>query len=381
MKKSILLFLLLFAGGILLHAATFNVNQDVVFTTNCNDMDEFNGQATTPIATVTVNVNHTINGGPLGDPNLENNVNQDCRRYMFFDVYKKNMFGQLTYETTVTKYDYWIKGATYPFGSSSTTYQLTGADLESAGVSSGTKEIKLRVRYDYFGNTPHVINAFIYENGNLALSQFNAEGDDFTVDMGTLRCMTFYPCTARLSPSGSVYLQFVSDGVNDYYIKRYEYHANVTGGSGSFTYMWSETTSGTVSSNSNIEFSLGLKQFPGLSLTVIDNVTGCVYTWTNKNDLEASPLATEAWTFSIAPNPVQALQPVHLAIFLPSADEATVQVYDLQGREITSLRTPLDLPAGDSNVELNGQLPAGTYLVRIRTAAHGHLSQRLLVRP
>jgi len=382
MKKTILLpILLLFFAFQTVDAATFNVTQNVVFkTASCTNPPFRNGQYNSWLGKVTVNVSHDIDGLSVGSPFLANTINYDCWRYIYFDIYKQTPWGW-SLEGSVSKYDRWLKGAAYDYGSSSNDYYLYPSDMEAQGISAGVKQIRIRVYYNYYGQTPHVINVTTQRTGTTYCVKNNAEGSNFQCSLGTHRCIDWYPCTATISPLGYISLTPLYDFFGNIvgYIQRYTYNANVSGGSGSYSYDWDLAGSSAGSSGSGFTFNWNNPGSPSVSLTVTDNVSGCVYTWNNKTDgnlevrTEGDP-SVRAW-----PNPAAAGQAIELEYLAPEQDMVDIDVYDLQGRKVADVMAPQSVLVGIHNASIQTQLPAGTYFVRLTTSKHGSATTRIVV--
>lgn len=370
-----------------MQAVTYTVNQSIDYLApkGCFGPNNpvFNGQDIATLVTINVGVSHNINGYPVGSPNLPSTINQQCWRYLFFDVYKYNN-GVETFEATITKYNFWLQGAATTNGSSNIAYDLTVADLVAAGISGGKKVVRLRVRYDYFGSTPHTLNLNVTSNGSALCSQNNIDNganSPLNCTVGLVDCFTFNPCNANINLFGYVSLQPIYDRMGNIigYTKEYTYPAFVSGGSGNYSYSWSVTEVPNASSSTSTLKFLYNGNNPHVYLTVTDNVTGCVYYWSShgKTVMEAEAAVAE---MTLSPNPASSYGQVRVDYTLPSSDMVSIQLYDVAGKMVRDLGDQVEGFSGENSMELSlDGIAPGIYLLRLASPLNGNLTKKLIV--
>jgi hypothetical protein len=141
--------------------------------------------------------------------------------------------------------------------------------------------------------------------------------------------------------------------------------ATILSGDGPFTYQWSN--GGTTASITNL---------PGgeYTVTVTSQTTGCTSVATIVVETSVGTQHLPAgWYVQIAPNPAGAFS--RLDLRLPQPMDADIVLTDLSGRTLRTIFSG-SIEQQQLRIDLES-LPAGLYLVRIRTAAHAH-SLRLL---
>lgn len=388
MKRIFTLSLLaLFALGFSsLQAVTYTVNQSIDFVGPKQCFGPLtpvvNGQDLVDLVSVDVHVDHNINGYPVGSPFLPATINNQCWRYLYFDIYKYNN-GLETYEATITKYHYWLHGAAYTNGSSTNTYTLSVNDLNNAGISGGKKIVRLRVKYDYFGNTPHTLNLNVSSNGNALCSQNNIDysaNSPLTCNVGLIDCFTYHPCDADLTVFGYVSLVPQYDRFGNFigYTKQYTYPVNISGGSGNFTYSWTSNDVPNTSSGTSFVFQYSGNN-PHVNLTVTDNVTGCVYFWSTNGKNSVEP-EVESAEFGFAPNPVASNSSLRVNFSLTSPDRVNFELYDLSGKMVKTLGHSVEGFMGDNSTEIStSDISPGIYFVRMLSSQNGTHTQKLVV--
>lgn len=377
---------MLMAGFLSLHAGTFDVTQNIVasFPSGCSPATApfFAHNSTGSIFDVTVYVEHDIVG--VGAPNLPSTINQQCWRFLYFDIYSVTG-GQESLEATVEKFDRWLVGADFPNGSSTKNYSLDAADLVAAGVSDGYKIVRLRVEYRYNIPTPHTLNLTVLKNG-VSHCYFpnvdNTSNSPYDCFMGGLGCLNYATCDADLDMS---YVIGLGQGGPFGLFPSYYFYPTMSNGVGPYTYEW------TVVDNKNEQVvATGTVQnftydnLNWLSITVTLKVTdsnGCTYFWSNSFKKGFGDELSGALGLVAGPNPVSAGTPLNLRFFLPQDEEVSLALYDLSGREVAGSARVLKGEEGENNLELGTEgLAPGAYLLRIASPNHGDLSQKILVR-
>ena len=388
-KKYLLSFLAMLAAGFLsLHAGTFDVTQNIVasFPSGCSPATApfYSAGSSGSIFDVTVYVEHDIVG--VGNPSLANTINQQCWRFLNFDVYAVDPnTGQESLETTVEKFDRWLAGAAVPNGSSTNTYSLDAADLAAAGVTDGYKIVRLRVEYRYNIPTPHTLNLSVLKNGALECYIPNVDyvtNSPYECFMGSLGCLNYANCDASLQVTYSVSLG-MSGPFSIYPI--YNFTSKMTNGVGPFTYEWTVVDNRNeqiVATGSSANFTFhNINLLPiTVSLKVTDS-NGCTYFWSGSFKKGLNDGFSDALGLTAGPNPVSAGAPLQLRFFLPSADEVALSLYDLGGREVRGSARTLRAVAGENLLEIGtAGLAPGAYLLRLSSPVHGKLSQKVLVK-
>ena len=385
--KSTLLFLsVLLLGFGNVSAVTFTVHQNLVNLSpvpNCNSSNlvTYNDQGWGNVVSMQVEVNHNVNGTVVGSPWLVNTINDHCWRYVKFHIYSvTNGVPSLNPEATVTKYAHWLTGAVYNNGSSVRQYHLTVGDLAGAGLSAGKKQVRIEVKYHYWGNTPHTINLNVSQNNIPSWSQPNIDGANSTLICnmsGIAGCFNYQPCNANVSMIGmAVFYPWPSKCS-----VIYRYWANVSGGSGNYSYYWSRSNSSQHSTTNQLRFCK--PSSPGtVYLTVTDNVTGCVYYKSQSfSKQEELVVATQSLLdVTIAPNPVQASSPLNVELKLPLADVVDLDLYDLNGRKVRSLAHHINGAKGTNNFNLSVEgLVSGIYFVRLTSPKNGPFTRKVVI--
>ena len=383
LKISLFLLSFLFFGLGSVNAVTFTVNQNIVNLSaipNCgsSNLVSFNEQSSGNILTVRLDVNHNIDGSIVGSPWLVNTIHNQCWRYVIFHVYKmKGNFPASTPEASFQKYNHWLQGAVYNNGSGSAYYSLDASDLAGLNLSSGKKAVRVEVKYYYWGNTPHTINLNVASNYIPMWSRANIDGANNTLNClqpGIAGCFNYNNCDATMIP----FISFQTFGGFTFYT----YYANVSGGSGNFSYLWKV--------NNGVPFGAGDHYSffgnPGtVKIKVTDNVTGCVYfsngpfKRTEENEL-VQPEET-IFSFRIGPNPGSVNAPLNVKYTLPAADILTVDLYDLSGRLVQNLAHDVNGAMGENTLEVNPEgLSSGIYFVKLNAATSGALMKKIILK-
>ena len=83
-------------------------------------------------------------------------------------------------------------------------------------------------------------------------------------------------------------------------------------------------------------------------------------------DTKVTTVSNKEMQFQVFPNPVQEM--LNLSFDLPKEQEGAIQLFDMQGKVLKTFYSG-ELPKGTNVFEFEtGQLVAGNYIIRIRTA-------------
>lgn len=352
----------------------YNSTQDIQFTEECVfPGNKFNSQSVGPLASVTVDMTHDIVDNVDAAA-----INNDCKRYVYFDVYAKGPGGTQIYEATISKSNSWLyQGVNSQ--SSTVTYDLDPADMDAAGVSGGKKYIHLRVRYDHYGDFPTTINRRVEENGSLVDNAIDVEGTDVTYNFGQIKCLSYFPCDADVVVSTSVELKEVNDGINTYTVKDYAFSVSVSGGSGDFIYEWTNNATGATGSGTTFDVETIFPANADVDLQVEDARTGCVYFWNYKRPHEPRWDVVGSLRSELVPQPVAQGQSSRLLIWLPQDDHLEVALYDFSGRHLGQLFAPAEVAEGNLELVIDSELAPGQYFIQIRGTRSGLHTQRMSV--
>lgn len=384
----LLLFALFAFGGGSLQAGTFDINQNIVNLSaipfcGSPNLISYNGQspASGVVVSMRIDVNHNINGLPYGSPTLPQTINNQCTRVVRYKIFPAlaGVPSSRAPEAVVTKNDNWLRNAAVTNGSGSVQYDLTVGDLQGAGLTSGHKVVYIEVEYYYTASSPHTINIHVSNNGipTWSKNNFDQIGNRLLCQQSTLvGCFNYYPCDATLSILGSIQqIQGPAGWVN-----YYSYTSYITGGSGNFSYAWTRNNTSAVGTNPNYFF-FGSPSLSSVTLTITDNVTGCVYTDSNPlkkgNLVEAT---SSPFVLSVGPNPGQVNAPLRVDFLLEQADFVDVDLYDLQGRKVFQLASQVEGKLGLNSMDLTPEgLEPGVYFVRLVSQQNGTLTQKLIL--
>lgn len=364
----------------------FTVDQDFSFKTpgTCTGrLYKYTGQDPATISTVTVTTDHNI--CLTGSPFLASTINQQCWRYYRYYIYNETS-QQVYLEAVITKYQYWLQGATSSCFSGQTQtgqtqMQLTTQDLINNGISAGKKHVFLRVEYDFFGQNPHNQALNVSANGVDLCSTPDVENanPNFSCFLGKIGCFRWYPCDVDLNVSSYAQLVYVSTGGQGYWTVKYTFSSNPTGGSGNYSYQWNLNGTSISSTNSSFVF-YDNENMTGVSLTVTDNVSGCTYTYYQalKKGAEGGDFLAQT-DLNIAPNPISGNGHLKLDYSLSEPGSVQFSLYDLSGRHVQDLSEMLDGSGGENNYSapLQGVTP-GIYFVRMVTE-NETLTRKLVV--
>ena len=357
---------------------TYTITQDVVYSLdpNCDDV-EFNTQDPWTGANLKLNMTHDIFNNP-SSPYLRYTVNNNGFRYIYFDVYDVNGAGVETLEATITKYSSILYGGINS-GSSSTDYNLDVLDLMNAGITSGFKRVRVRVRMT-LSNLAWQVNGVIQKNGVTECTETPLDGSDFTCDIGLVDCFNYTVC-GNLSVNGLAYLDPIYDifgnivGFNTVY----SYTANISGGSGNYTYFWSGNGTPAFGNQSTYNFTLPSGK-PDVYLQVVDNVTGCMYYWESRRARKTQEVfVDETLGLQVGPNPASTSSQITLQLDLPSNDQFDLDIFDINGRMVLDLPAGATGPGGAQKLTLDPNLAPGMYLIRLQTEEHGSRMKKLIV--
>lgn len=84
------------------------------------------------------------------------------------------------------------------------------------------------------------------------------------------------------------------------------------------------------------------------------------------------------YTLQVTPNPVETTALVRFTV--PETGVATVDLYDALGQRVRQLYSGTVTP-GETTLELNtGELPAGTYIVKVSSGIHTAVERITIVR-
>ena len=377
-KYSIAFFLLalLMLPGVS-NAITYNIYQDIIFEEIILCEEQYITEQDNWVgAQVTVNMTHDIFNVP-SSPFYASNVNSRGWRYIYYDIFDVDNLGNETFETTIQKYHRILHNGVNS-GSSSTTYTLSANDLSQAGVTSGDKVVRLRVKMTLL-EMSHEIQGTFLKNGVVECFTNDLDGSSLTCEMGKIECFNYQECNANVSVFGFISLVPIYDRWGNIvgYTNGFTWNANVTGGSGNYTYSW--TGDGTPSSGSGSTFNF---QFPGnkpeVFLTVTDNETGCVYYWSAGKKAGEEDMIFET-AMQIGPNPAGSGSPIKVTMDLEEADTWQVKVFDLQGRLMTNIPEQTTPRGGHYEISLNQSFAPGVYLVQLHTANQGVKTRKLIV--
>lgn len=299
------------------------------------------------------------------DPDLEKKMNLQAVRNVYYDVYH-DTGNQLQYIKTV------LFSANWLVADSLCWYRAT--DL--VGVPEGNTVLKMRIDIIHSANSPHPVDLAIELNGQLSCSYANFENTTLACDFGQVDCFYYHPC-GEVEVTGQA--NSCSGGGLSNAIC-YEFSASVPNGSGNYTYNWSATQqSGSWSSTNPVfMFQSSFAGHPVVTLNLTDNVTGCEYYF---NTGGKNSFATDAQVenrLQVGPSPSLIGRELTVNYALVSKGKVTISLYDLQGREVQHVYEGTNETDGNHNLKFVPDVPAGTYLLSMRTA-NGLLTQKLIL--
>lgn len=358
-------------------ANTYQITQNAVFTspTNCPGATVSTQTPNWTGGNFTLNMTHNIFNVP-SSPNYASNVNNTGWRYIYWDVYDVDGSGNEILEHTFTEYSRILSGGVNS-GSSSSSFSLNMNDIVTAGISDGEKVIRLRIGMSLTGKS-HTINGEIQANGVEQCDANPLDGNFFSCEVGVIDCFTLQTCAANLNVLGYAYLSPIIDlNGNITYEVRYSYSANISGGSGNYSYYWYGPGIPQTSNGPTYNYRPNGKGW--IYLTVVDNETGCIYYWTSKYGKTNDLASVQSLDFQIGPNPIQQGEKLTSRFSLNQDDSYSIQIFDINGRVFMNAQ---DLPAitsGEQTLELPNNLAPGIYFVRITSQELGSKTKRLVV--
>lgn len=378
-KLSFILFFLLGAFSFS-HAQTnhsITLNFDYLHVNNCF-FEEVNGQESSwSGANVKMELTHNI--GPIASsPDYPSNVDLAGWRQIFFDIFDVDAQGVETLEATITHTNSILSGAV-PSGPFSFEYDIDVQDLISNNISAGQKKVKLRARM-VLGNVTTTVDGFISDNGIVQCSAFPLDGNELICDIGEVDCFTYHPCDVDLNVFGWVTSVGQYDKYGNFigYINEFHYNSTPIGGSGNFTYNWTSVGTPSASGSASYVFTHPSNN-PFIYLRVEDNVTGCIYTFRAGFPKAVISEVGEELTLEAGPNPLSAGKQVTVKFNLPTEDSFELGIYDVNGKLMHDIPAQLSSHSGAHSIQMDPQLSAGIYIVRLITGAHGSKTSKLIV--
>jgi len=375
-----LILSLLMFPALNLSAETFMITYDAYFSapTDCPGPVVNAQDANWVGGAVDVNMKHDIIN-VTGSPTFPYTVDQTGSREILWDIYDVDAQGNETLEGTITDFASILNGGVIS-GSSTGSFSFNMNDVVNAGISTGQKVVRLRIRLEL---TPkaHNINGFVRKNGDLQCSANPLDGYTLTCELGVIDCFNFQACEATLDVlAGTSVEEIIGIGGGVSYVYSYHYSALVSGGSGNFSYAWSGP--GIPSSSNTSSYSFKQNGPKGwVYLTVTDNVTGCIYTWfgnMRKKEGTVDP-SVEAFDFQIGPNPVSQGQKLVSHFVLNQHDTYSLQVLDLHGKILFQVQDTEVAVAGEHSLEIPNDLATGMYMVKMTSQELGTQIKRLVI--
>ncbi len=180
--------------------------------------------------------------------------------------------------------------------------------------------------------------------------------------------------------TGPSYLMFKSKGT---------YNANITGGSGSVSYVWYKKISGQwqqISTSSSITLTMVYDNIE-IKLDLHDNVTGENVSKTKiiyyddglpKKVVQGKDLPTEFKVEQNYPNPFNPTTQINYSI--KEAGLVQLKIYDILGKEIATLVNE-NKEAGNYSVDFNAiELPSGVYIYQLTTSGFTQARKMILAK-
>lgn len=360
--------------------SAYNVTQNAVFTppSNCPGPTVSIQTSNWTGGNLTLNMTHDIFNVP-SSPFYSTSVHYQGWRYLYWDIYDVDALGNQTLEHTISKGSRILTGG-ITSGSSSIPYSLNINDLVSAGISDGEKVVRLRVKMT-LGNMQYNVNGAIQFNGVGTCSANPLDGSSVECDLGIIDCFVLENCTADLNVLQSSALTWAFDiNGNLITVVTHGFEARITGGSGNYSYFW--VGPGNPGTSTSTTFSYREPLAGWVWVTVTDNVTGCVYRWTNKYGNKSSELdgpLVESLDFQIGPNPIQAGEKLTSRFSLNRDDVYSLQIFDVNGRVFMNAQDVPAMLSGKQTLELPNDLAPGVYFVKINSQQLGSKTKRLVV--
>jgi len=363
-----------------LNLSAYNVTQNAVFTppSNCPGPTITSQDASWAGGGLTLNMTHNIFNVP-SSPYYALSVHYQGWRTIFYDIYDVDLLGNEVLEHTIQKQSRILEGGINS-GSSSIHYNLDVNDLNAAGLSDGNKVVKVRVRME-LGNMLYDVNGEIQFNGVETCDANPLDGSFVECELGVIDCFILENCTAELTVTEATSLTWTFDqNGNPITVVTHRFDANITGGSGDYSYYW--VGPGNPGNSTRDYFRYREPAAGWVWVTVTDNVTGCVYRWTNKYGNKMSELdgpLVESLDFQIGPNPMPQGEKLISRFNLNQKDVYSLQIFDVNGKVFLNAQ---DIPAmlsGEQTLELPNKLAPGIYFVRISSSQMGSNTKRLVV--
>lgn len=318
-----------------------------------------------------VNIVSTNTISVPGNPNIVANLSQQAFRYIYFDIYVDDGTSLTLVKTIEKLQNYLYNGS----------HELTVPDLE--GVPPGDIQIHLRVLYDHIGSNPYDLDLYLNSNGqeNCFQPRFDIQGTELACDFGMIDCFEWNPCVAelRVTNPGTCF------SLPGNPTPCYSYQASIDGAIGPVSYEWGVKSligGGVVGTGPNFQIFWDTStQGPGrVILTVTDEGTGCVYTWSSsfKADGQLLEGQFEENALEIGPNPIAGQERLTIKYQLSEPGAVSIDVYDLTGKKLRTLYHNDSAPATEESLRVVPDLSPGYYMVGLKTPT-GMTSQKLII--
>lgn len=387
MKKTtlgyLLLVLFLFPGFSAI-AGTNNITQNAIFTApnDCPNpvVRPVNSQNTSFTGgNFTLNMSHDITNSQYAYF-----VHDRGLRYVYWDIYDVDAQGNQTYETTISEHALILDGGVTT-GNSSTSFNFNMGDVVVAGLSSGSKVVRLRIKMilNAMPNSNDIVNGEIQANGVEICDANPLDGSMVECDLGIIDCFRYIACDADYTVDIQSTLVAVNSPQGDvFFVQEYHYNANILGGSGNFSFSWTGPGLPHSSTSSSYVFQ-NPDRVPGLvRLEITDNVTGCVYRWAqmhNPGFFKSSIPSIQSSGFQIGPNPMHQGQELISHFNLNQGDVYAMKVFDVHGRLFFDTQDIRVTVSGEQVLDLTGNFAPGIYFVQFNSQEFGSQTKRLIV--
>lgn len=381
---ALLAFIGLWSG--VLQAQTWQIEQNVKTEAfaycNISPSPNFHTSLeTSKIFEVQIAVSHNII--ELVGSDLVAQISSQGSRTVYFDIYSNGVL-----EGSIARSDPWLRYAEFSNGSSNTSYSITAADLETAGITtSGDRSIDIRVEYSFSGPSAQDIDLEVQLNGVVTCTQsdFHLPGQNFlNCDFQTLYCFEYAACDGTLTMNVQIIPDFTIENGILIFIWTHKYTASMAGGSGDFSFYWEVSEDPTLYwplATTEISISLPDRSFPTVILTVVDNVTGCEYKFPATNKQVEQLIEEHPGKLIVGPNPAVSGSDINLHFGLAKAGDVQVTMYALDGKQVLGIggTFPGETGANQMKVSTTG-LERGLYLMRIQLQGGGVLTQKIELR-
>lgn len=381
---ALLALLCLWSGA--LQAQTWQIEQNVKTEAfaycNINPSPNFHTSLeTAKIFEVQIAVSHNI--VEMAGSDLVAQVSSQGSRTVYFDIYSNGIL-----EGSISRTDPWLRYAEFSNGSSNTSYSITAADLETAGITtSGDRSIDIRVEYSFIGSSAQDIDLEVQLNGAVTCTEnnFHLPGQNFlNCDFQTLYCFEYAACDGTLSMSVQIIPDFTVENGILIFIWTHKYTATMTGGSGDFSHYWEVSEDPTLYwplTTTEISISLPDRSFPTVILTVVDNITGCEYKFPATNKQVELLMEEHPGKMMIGPNPIPSGSDLNLHLGLSRAGQVRVEMYDINGKQVFGIGGVFSGEVGANQIQIPTKgLEHGLYFMRVQSQGEEVLTQKVELR-